>query len=69
MNITIENQRLKNEVYELRRLLSMHDNVIANETTRDDIILQLHEDLDGHERVEALEKEIIRAKDVLDGEL
>lgn len=46
----------------------MQENIIPTESTRDDVILQLHEDLDGPERVEALEKEIIRAKDVLDGE-
>lgn len=69
MSLTLQNQRLKNEVYELRRLLSLQENIIPAESTRDDVILQLHEDLDGQERVEALEKEIIRAKDVLDGEL
>lgn len=68
MSITLENERLKNEVYELRRLLSMQDNVISSDTSRDDVILQLHEDLDGQERVEALEKEIIRAKDAVDSE-
>lgn len=67
MSITLENERLKNEVYELRRLLSMQDNSYS-ETSRDDVILQLHEDLDGQERVEALEKEIIRAKEQVDGE-
>ncbi|XP_065213251.1 kazrin-like isoform X3 [Planococcus citri] len=65
-SMMLENERLKNEVYELRRLLSMQDNVISSDTSRDDVILQLHEDLDGQERVEALEKEIIRAKDVVD---
>lgn len=68
MSITLENERLKNEVYELRRLLSMQEHMIpANESSRDDVILQLHEDLDGVERFEALEKEIIHAKDALDG--
>lgn len=66
ISLSLENQRLKNEVYELQRLLSMQENIIPAESTRDDVILQLHEDLDGPERVEALEKEIIRAKDVLD---
>ncbi len=67
MGISLENERLKNEVYELRRLLSMQDNITATESSRDDVILQLHEDLDGPERVEALEKEIIHAKGALDG--
>lgn len=69
MSITLENERLKNEVYELRRLLSMQDNLISTESSRDDVILQLHEDLDGPERVEALEKEIIHAKEALDCKL
>lgn len=68
MSITLENERLKNEVYELRRLLSMQDNIIpSSDSSRDNIILQLHEDLDGQARMEALEKELIRAKEVLDG--
>lgn len=68
MSVSLENERLKNEVYELRRLLAMQETHIQpTESSRDDVILQLHEDLDGAERVEALEKEIIHAKGALDG--